>query len=228
MAFLPKIPVIPRLRLPKLPTINAFIPSVSLPVLSIAARGKLICGLIAQALSPIQKVFQALSGLQNLSSGDISNKVKSTFNSAKNAIKNQVNGVVNSALAQVTGLVKSLVGVPQTVIEAFNNASNALKKQGKDIKKIITDEIDCVTDSISSAVTVTGITSTIEKQTNKSFNKLTNNEQKQLLEDPVLKEQYVDSIVDTVIDNSAKDVTNMISSGYGGQVVAMTKLQNLA
>lgn len=228
MAFLPKIPVIPRLRLPKLPTVNAFIPTVSLPALSIAARGKLICGLITQVLSPIQKVFQTLSGLQNLSSGDITNKVKSTFNSAKNAIKNQVNGVVNSALAQVTGLIKSFVGVPQTVIEAFNNASNALKRQGKDIKKIITDEIDCVTNSISSAVTATGITSTIEKQANKSFNKLSNNEQKQLLENPVLKEQYVDSIVDIVIDNSTKEVTNMISSGYDGQVVVMTKLQNLA
>jgi len=228
MAFLPKIPTIPRIRLPKLPTLNAFTPFISLPVLSIAARGKLVCGLISQALAPLQKVFQTLSGLQNLSSTDLTNKVSSTLNSVKNAIKNQVTGVVNSALAQVTGLAKSLIGVPQTIIEAFNNASESLKKQGQNIKKVITDEIDCISNSVSSVTVATGVSSTIEKQTNKSFSNLSNNEQKQLLENPALKEKYVDSIVNTVVENSAKDITNMISSGYGGQVIAMTKLQNLA
>lgn len=224
MAFIPKFPVIPRIKLPKLPTLNAFVPFVSLPLLSVAARGKLICGLLTQALSPIQKAFQTLSGL---TSDDVGNKVKSTLNSVKGGIVKQINGVVDAALAQATGAIKSLIGVPQGIIESFKSASEDLKKQGQNIKKIITDEIDCVSDSVSSVVTAAGVTSTIEKQTIKKFNNLSNNEQKELLENSAAKETYINTIAEPVITEASKSITNAISSDYLNQVITVNKLQNL-
>lgn len=220
MAFVPKIPSIPRIKLPPL-TLNLIKPAAFLAALSAAVRAKIVCALITSVFSPLQKLYSSLSNLS-------SNSIKNTLLSLKDKVINQIEGVVSSALATATGAAKSLLSVPKDIINSFKTAGDTLKKQKQNIKFLITDEIDCISSSFNSSNTVSKVQSTISKQTLKRVSTLNNNEQKKLLEDPVKKQEYVEKITDEVVSDSSKSLSSSFTSNYPEQVVAVDKLKTLA
>lgn len=220
MAFVPKIPSIPRIKLPPL-ALKLIKPAAFLAALSAAARAKIVCALITSVFSPLQKLYSSLSNLSG-------NSIKSTLTSLKDNVVNQIDGVVSSALATATGAVKSLLSVPKDIINSFKTAGDTLKKQKQNIKSLISDEIDCISSSVNSSNTVSKVQSTISKQTLKKVSTLNNNEQKKLLEDPVKKQEYVEKITDEVINDSSKSLSSSLTSNYPEQVIAVDKLETLA
>lgn len=220
MAFVPKIPSIPRIKLPPL-ALNLIKPLSILTALSAAARAKIVCALITSVFSPLQKLYSGLSGL----SGD---GIKNALISVRDKVAGQIEGVVSSALATATGAVKSLLSVPNDIINSFKTAGDTLKKQKENIKSLISDEIDCISSSFNSSFNVSKVQSSISKQTLKRVSNLNNNEQKKLLEDPVKKQEYVEKITDDVVDDSSKSLSSSLASNYTQQVVAVDKLETLA
>lgn len=220
MAFTPRI--IPRLKLPKLVR-SGILTAVSLPILTLAARSKLICGLISQLFTPIQKVYQAIANVKATAT-NVANALKN----AATSVSNQVASVVNGTIANLTGQVKALVGLPQAIVSSFNSTKDKLSKQSKDIKSIITGEIDCIADSITNGFNVSSIDASIKKEAAKEVNKLSNNELKTLAEDPAKKNSYTTGLTQKVIDKASPGIANNLSSNNTTQVKSVEKLETLS
>lgn len=175
-------------------------------------------------MSPVQKIY---GGLSNLSATGASLSIKNALKSAAGSISKQVNGVVTAAIANTTAAVKSLVAVPQNIINSFKGAGEALTKQGKNIKSIITDELDCIKNSINITATSSTVQSTINREALKTVSNLSNNELKQLSEDTEMKQKYIDSITNNVIESSSSNLINSLASNQTQQVLAVNKLKFL-
>ena len=219
MAFTPRI--IPRLILPKLVR-SGLVTAVSLPALSLAARSKLICGLVSQLFTPLQKVYQTLTSIKSTATN-----VANTLKNAATSVTSQVASVVNGAIANLTGQVKALVGLPQALVNSFNSTKNQLVKQSQNIKSLITNEIDCITESISSSFNVSGVDASIKKETAKEVSKLSNNELKVLSEDIAKKAAYTEQLTQRVIDKVSPSIAINLSNTNEFQVIALDRLGNL-
>lgn len=212
---------IPRFTLPKLPTKLIVKPLALIAGLSIVARAKIVCSLIVNALTPVQKIYGALT---NLSAANAGATIKRTLLSVKNQISNQVSGVVGAAIANVTGAVTTLGNISKSIVDAFKNSGDNLKKQKQSIKNIITDEIDCVKNSLKTSSTAATVQHTIGKETTTAVDQLSNKELKELSENPTKRQEYENAITDKVIDKSTQAISNSLVSNYDQQVIAVDKL----
>ena len=212
MAFTPRI--IPRLTLPKLVR-TGLVTAVSLPALSLAARSKLICGLVSQLFTPLQKVYQTLTNIKVTATN-----VANTLKNATTSVTSQVASVVNGAIANLTGQVKALVGLPQAIVNSFNSTKDKLVKQSQNIKSIITNEIDCIADSVTSGFNVSSVDASIKKEAAKEVSTLSNNELKVLSENVSKKTAYTDQLTQRVIDKVSPGIAINLSNTNEFQIIA--------
>ena len=219
MAFTPRI--IPRLTLPKLVR-TGLVTAVSLPALSLAARSKLICGLVSQLFTPLQKVYQTLTNIKVTATN-----VANTLKNATTSVTSQVASVVNGAIANLTGQVKALVGLPQAIVNSFNSTKDKLVKQSQNIKSIITNEIDCIADSVTSGFNVSSVDASIKKEAAKEVSTLSNNELKVLSENVSKKTAYTDQLTQRVIDKVSPGIAINLSNTNEFQIIAVDRLGNL-
>ena len=200
----------------------AVLTKVTLPALSAVARGKLICSLIAQAFSPIQKAYQALTNITATATN-----VKNSLKNLSSSISNQITGIVNGAISSITGQVKALANIPQSILNSFNAAKDELSKQSKNIKSIITGEIDCITNSLSENNKVSSIDASIRKEADKQVSNLTNNELKVLSENSFIKNEFITNLTNDIIEKTSPGIAAILSSGPTQQTQAILKLENL-
>lgn len=190
-------------------------------------RVKLICGLLTAAFTPLQKAFQAVSSLGNLTGASATAFIKKTLNSVKDAIVGQVNAVVTAALNTVSGAVNQVTSAVQGIADLLTNTSQKLSSQGKNLKELISGELDCITGNVKETVNTSIVSSTINKNVKKEFNNLNNNQKKELLENPNKKQEFVETITDKVIESSSKQIEISLGGSYLNQVQAVNKLQTL-
>ena len=226
MAIVPRLPKIPRIKLPKLPKLKLGIPVFAIAGLTIAARAKLICSLVTAVFSPLQKIFQQLSDLSG-TAGSIQAKVSGVLNSVKNLIKNQVTNLVNQAVAPITQALKAISNLPGSFVSAFKNAKESLSKQSASVKSIIEGELNCISENLSVSNKVSSANSTIKKTALQEVDKLTNNEKKEILENPVKKEEFVNNVTEKAVTNTTAAVTSELSNTNATQVKAVNKLETL-
>lgn len=220
MAIVPRLPKIPKIKLPKLPKLKLALPVFAIAGLTIAARAKLICALITAAFSPLQKLMQQVS---NFSGDAIKAKVKGALESAKNLIKDQVVGLVNQAVAPVAQAIKAA----SSALDALKNAKESLSKQSKSVKSIIEGELNCISDNISVSNKVGMAGAAIKKTIADKTKTLTNNEKKEILENPKKKEEFVETCTNEAIENASNTIASDISNTPQKQVETVQKLETL-
>ena len=226
MAIVPRLPKIPKIKLPKLPKLNLALPVLAIAGLTVAARAKLICALITAAFSPLQKIFQQISDISG-TVDSIKAKVSGALQSAKNLIKSQVSGLVNQAVAPVAAAVKALSNLPGSIVASFNSAKESLSKQSASVKSIIEGELNCISDNLNITNKVGEANSAIKKTVEQEAQKLSNKEKKEILENPTVRDSFVDKVTDKALVNTSATVSAGLANSNASQVKAVEKLQTL-
>ena len=238
---IPSPPSIPTIRLPKLSSFAVLVPNLSLPTLSILGKLSNIKSFFSSVLTPFQQKLKSLTSLgsiQNLSDKAKTAFIDNTLNAVKGFIKNQVSAVLNVALASATaaiGTVKgaiegvnaALTGISQTFINSFNAVKNAFSKQNKEVSSLIDKEINLIAEEETINLEISSMNADIIKTCKKQISTLSNNEQKELLENPEKKEQYLNSVTDNVVDTSKKNIEQNLKTNYPQQVKTVDKLETL-
>lgn len=226
MGLLPSIKT-PRFKLPKLRQLALGVPATLIAGFTLVKKFSLITSFINSSLTPLQSKLKQLNsiGFSGVGNG-LKSAVSNAINSVAGLIKNQVQGLVNSALNAVTAAVSNAKTIVQTLINQINGVKDELSKSAKSVKKMCEDEIDLDETDNSAALGVAAIQTSITKTVKKDFELLDNKQQKELIEDPAKKEQFVNSVTDKSIKASEKTLENQANqkTQYKENVSTVNKL----
>jgi len=222
---LPKI-IVPPLRLPKLPVLKFVIPKFNIPNLDIAGKLQSAKNLFNSFLTPAQinlKKLTSFGSISRLTSVATKNFIRATLTSISNTINSVVQGVVDQAIgnavasvnvalgtiAAVGGLVKQ---VGQSAVNSYNSVTKTISNQNKKVKEIVNGEITANVETSVETFEIASIDSDIIKNASFSVAGLSNNQKKEIAENPEKREQIVNQITETTIEKTTQSVDQRINN----------------
>jgi hypothetical protein len=216
MGLLPSIKV-PRIKLPKLKQLALGIPVTLIAGFTLLKKFSLITNFLNSALSPLQlklKQLTSAGGITGIGNG-IKSAISGAINSITGLIKQQVTGVSNA---------KSLV---QGLINQLNQTKNELSNAAKNVKNLLEKEVELDEENEGSALSISSVETSITKTVKKNFEALDNKQQKELIEDPVKKEEFIDEVTGKCAKASEKTLENQINQKkeYTENVKTVEKLE---
>jgi phage-related protein len=231
MAFSFRPIKLPRLKLPKLKQLAIGIPVTVIGGLTLAKKLSLVGEFVNKSLSPLQSTLKKIVCLDLTATGNsIKGFINNTISSVTSLIKNQVQNLVNSALSTINGAINNVKSAVQSIISEFNSTKSQLSQQAKKLKESLKAEIDSLSSLTDCNKNTNQITAAIPKTVNSEIKKLTNKEQKEILENPEANEQFVNKVTEKSINESVKVAENIVNEpiDYKNQIAALIRLQNLA
>lgn len=222
---LPKI-VVPPLRLPKLPSLRFTIPKFNIPNLDLQGKLQSVKNLFTGFLSPVQKTFKKLTSLgsiSNLTAAATKNFIRNTLNSVRGAIVGVAQGVIDQAIGNAVASVNVALGtiaaigglakqVGQAAVNGFNSVNQAITTQNNKVKQIVNGEIVVNAETSVENFEISSIDSDIVKNVKFSVDVLSNNEKKDLAENPEKRQGVVDQITDTTIEKTTQTIDQRINN----------------
>jgi hypothetical protein len=222
---LPKI-IVPPLRLPKLPSIKFTIPKFNIPNLDLPGKINSVKRFFNQALSPIQNTFKKLTSLgavSNLTAAATKNFIRNTLVSAAGTISNVVQGVIDQAIGNAVASVNAALGtiaaigglskqVGQSAVNAYNSVNQAITSQNKKVKDIVNKEVITNDELALENFELASIDADIKKNVQFSVKNLSNNEKKEIAENPVKRQEVVNQITQTTIEKTTQSVEQRLNN----------------
>lgn len=222
---LPKI-IVPPLRLPKLPSIKFTIPKFNIPNLDLPGKINSVKNFFTGFLTPVQNTFKKLTSvgsISNLTAAATKNFIRNTLNSVSGVIVGVVQGVVDQAIGNAVASVNAALGtiaaigglakqVGQSAVNGYNSVSQAITEQNNKVKQIVNSEITINIETNVENVEISSIDSDIVKNAKFSVEGLSNNEKKEIAENPEKREQIVKQITETTIDKTTQSIDQRINN----------------
>jgi len=228
MGLLPSIKV-PRIKLPKLKQLALGIPVTLIAGFTLLKKFSLITNFLNSALSPLQlklKQLTSAGGITGIGNG-IKSAISGAINSITGLIKQQVTGLINSALNAATAAVSNAKSLVQGLINQLNQTKNELSNAAKNVKNLLEKEVELDEENEGSTLSISSVETSITKTVKKNFEALNNKQQKELIEDPVKKEEFIDEVTGKCAKASEKTLENQINQKkeYTENVKTVEKLE---
>jgi len=228
---------VPRIKLPKL-ALSALLvytlPKIALPGFSLLGKAASIGAGLLSSLTPFQqKLSSMFTSISNLTPGNALNYAKNVITSGYNQISNIASGVIKSALGNATAAVdsaKQLVnsigstvsGIEQSVVQEINKVHQLFSTQTKNVKRLITDELNVSSGNTQTINQVSAVQAQINSVINQSTTNLSNAEIKKLQEDPKYFDTFTANVSQQAINSAAQTVVaknNVINNNVNQYVV---------
>jgi len=225
---------IPRIKLPKLvlPTLLVFsLPKIGVPNFSIIGKAAEIGGGLLSSLSVFQqKLGSMFQSISNLSPGSAEGFVKNILNSAteqfKNLAGNLLKNALNGATAAINGIFSTITTIESSIQNEINAVKNLFSTQTKNVKELLTKEIEVSSGNANTLKSISNVTSVIQKSLTDATKNLPNLTLKTLNENPDKFNEFVNNATQNAINEATKTVVAK-NSAINNEIMQTDTVSNL-